>query len=115
MALLALIILSGTLHIVGLTSVSTEAEVGAMLVEMRNSYLAPDRLEIPVDVTARIVVKNNDFFVHSFEIAELGVEHTVLPSSELLIELRPTKTGELTFRYKAPMTGDMEGILIVTQ
>ena len=113
--LLGLVILSGTLHIVGLTSVSAEVEAGAMVVEMRNSYLAPDRLEIPLGETTRIVVKNNDFFVHTFEVQELGVKHTILPFSELLIDLRPNNTGEFTYRSKAPMTGDMEGTLVVTQ
>ena len=114
-ALLALSVLSGSLHIAGLTTVSSEDEAGAVVVEMRNSYLAPDRLEIPVGETTRIVVKNNDFFVHTFEIEELGVKHTVLPFSELLIELRPASTGEFTFRSEAPMTGDMKGTLVVTQ
>ena len=85
------------------------------MVEMRNSYLAPDQLETPVGETARIVVKNNDFFVHTFEIEELGVKHTILPFSELLVELRPTNTGDFTYRSEAPMTGDMEGTLVVTQ
>ncbi|MCH8207412.1 MAG: cupredoxin domain-containing protein [Chloroflexi bacterium] len=115
MALLGLTTLSGALHIVGLTTVSGEAEVGAIVVEMKNSYLAPDRLEIPVDETTPIVVKNNDFFVHTFEIGELGIKHTVLPFSELLIELRPANTGEFTFRSEAPMTGNMKGTLVVTQ
>ena len=114
-ALLALSVLSGSLHIAGLTTVSFEVEAGAIVVEMKNSYLAPERLEIPVGETARIVVKNNDFFVHTFEIEELGIEHTILPFSELLIELRPSNTGEFTLRSKAPMTGDMEGTLIVTR
>ena len=114
MALLALSILSGSLHIAGLTSVSAEAEAGAIVVEMRNSYLVPDRLEIPVGETARIVLKNNDFFVHTFEIDELGVDYTVLPFSERLIELLPANAGEFTYRSKAAMTGDMEGTLVVT-
>jgi len=114
-ALVALVVLSGTLHIAGLTSVSAEVEAGAIVVEMRNSYLAPDRLEIPLGETARIVVKNNDFFVHTFEIDVLGVKHTVLPFSELLIELRPANAGEFTYRSEAPMTGGMEGTLVVTQ
>ena len=113
-ALLVLSVLSGSLHIAGLTTVSAEAEAGAMVVDMRNIYLAPDRLEIPVGETARIVVKNKDFFVHTFEIDELGVKHTVLPFSELLIELRPANTGEFTYESRAPMTGDMEGTLVVT-
>ena len=112
--LLALSILSGSLHIAGLTTVSFEVEAGAIVVEMKNSYLAPERLEIPVGETARIVVKNNDFFVHTFEIEELGIEHTILPFSELLIALRPSNTGEFTLRSKARMTGDMEGTLVVT-
>ena len=111
--LLGLVILSGILHIAGLTTVSTEAGAGATVVEMKNSYLAPDRLEIPVGETAWLVVKNNDFFVHTFEIDELGIEYTVLPFSEQLIEMRPTKTGEFTYRSEAPMTGDMEGTLVV--
>ena len=114
-ALLALSVLSGSLHIAGLTTVSPEVEAGAIVVDMKNSSLVPERLEIPVGETARIVVKNNDFFVHTFEIEELGVKHTILPFSELLIELRPTNTGEFTYLSKAPMTGDMEGTLVVTQ
>ena len=113
-ALLVLVILSGSLHVAGLTSVSAEAEAGAIVVEMKRSYLAPDRLEIRAGETARIVVKNNDLFVHTFEIDELGVKHTVLPFSELLIELRPVNTGEFTYESRAPMTGDMEGTLVVT-
>ncbi len=113
--LLGLVILSGGLHVAGRTTVSTEAEAGATVVEMRNSYLAPERLEIPVGETARLVVKNNDFFVHTFELDELGVKHTVLPFSELLIDLQPTNTGEFTYRSEAPMTGDKEGTLVVTQ
>ena len=114
-ALLALSVLSGGLHIAGLTTVSAEAEAGAIVVDMRNSYLVPDRLEIPVGETVRIVVKNNDFFVHIFRIDELGIEYTVLPFSERLIEYHPTSTGEFTYRSKAAMTGDMEGTLVVTQ
>ncbi len=114
-ALLALFVLSGSLHVAGLTTVSAEAEAGAIAVEMRNSYLAPDRLEIPVGETARIVVRNNDFFVHTFEIDELRVKHTVLPFSELLIELRPTNAREFTYESRAPMTGDMKGTLVVTR
>ena len=114
LALLVLVILSGALHITGLTTVSAEAEVGATVVEMKNDYLEPDRLEIRAGETARIVVKNNDFFVHTFEIDELGVKHTILPFSELLIELRPPNTGEYTYESRAPMTGDMEGTLVVT-
>ncbi len=112
--LLGLVILSGILHLTGRTTVSTEAAAGATVVEMKNSYLAPERLEIPVGETQRILLKNNDFFVHTFEIDELGVKHTVLPFSELLIELRPTITGGFTYRSDAPMTGEMEGTLVVT-
>lgn len=115
LALLGLVVLSGILHLTGRTTVSDEAKAGAVVVEMKNSYLAPERLEVRVGETTRILVKNNDFFVHTFEIDELGVEYTVLPFSELLIDLQPTNTGEFTYGYKAPMTGDMEGILAVTK
>jgi hypothetical protein len=39
----------------------------------------------------------------------------VLPFSELLIELRPTNTGEFTHESRADMTGDMKGTLVVTR
>lgn len=107
--LLGLVILSGTLHITGLTTVPSETNAGAIVVVMKNSYLAPDRLEAQVGETTRILVKNDDFFVHTFQIDGLGVKHKILPFSELLIELRPTNTGEFTFWSKAPMTGDEEG------
>ena len=113
--LLGLVILSGVLHIVGRTTVSAGAKAGAIVVEMKNSYLAPERLELRVGETTRILVKNNDFFIHTFKIDELGVDYKVLPFSERLIELRPTNTGEFTFRSEANMTGDMEGTLVVTR
>ena len=113
--LLWLVVLSAILHIVGRTTVPTESKVGVIVVEMRNSYLVPERLELRVDKTTRVLVKNNDFFVHTFEIDELDVKYTVLPFSELLIELLPTKTGEFTYRSEAPMTGDMAGTLVVTK
>ena len=114
-ALLAMSVLSGSLHIAGLTTVAVQDEEGAIVVEMKNSHLAPNRLEIRVGETARIVVKNNDFFVHTFEIEDLRVEYTILPFSELLIELRPTNSGEFVYRSEAPMTGNMKGTLVVTQ
>ena len=115
MVLLVLVILSGVFHIVGRTTVSAGAKAGAIVVEMRNSYLAPERLELRVGETTRILVKNNDFFIHTFKIDELGVEYRVLPFSEVLIDLRPTNTGEFTFRSESYMTGDMEGTLVVTR
>ena len=113
--LLGLVILSGVLHIVGRTAVSTEAKAGAIVVEMKNSYLMPERLELRAGEITRILVKNNDFFIHTFEIDELGVDYTVLPFGEVLIDLRPTNTGEFTFRSASYMTGDMEGTLVVTR
>ncbi|MCI0903053.1 MAG: cupredoxin domain-containing protein, partial [Chloroflexi bacterium] len=115
MVLLVLVILSGVLHIVGRTTVSAGAKSGAIVVEMKNSYLMPERLELRAGEITRILVKNNDFFIHTFEIDELGVDYTVLPFGEVLIELRPTNTGEFTFRSEANMTGDMEGTLVVTR
>ena len=61
MILVVLIILSGSLHIAGLTTVAAQDEEGAIVVKMKNSYLAPERLELRVGETARIVVKNNDW------------------------------------------------------
>ncbi|MCH7737073.1 MAG: cupredoxin domain-containing protein [Chloroflexi bacterium] len=113
--LLGIVILSGILHIAGRTTGSAEAKAGATVVQMKNSYLAPERLELRVGETAIILLKNNDFFLHTFEIDEFAIERTVLPFGELLIELRPTNTGEFTFRSKAYMTGDMEGTLVVTK
>ena len=111
----ALVILSGSLHIAGITNASAEDKAGAILVELNNDYLVPNRLEIPVGETTRIVVENNDFFAHTFEIEELGIKQTILPFSELLIEFRPTNTGDFTILSEAPMTGDMEGTLVVTE
>ena len=113
--LLGLVILSGVLHIVGRTTVSAGAKSGAIVVEMKNSYLMPERLELRAGEITRILVKNNDFFIHTFEIDELGVDYTVLPFGEVLIDLRPTNTGEFTFRSESYMTGDMEGTLVVTR
>ena len=60
--LLWFVILSGILHIAGRTTVSAEAEAGATVVEMKNSYLATWTLSQPVRYNALESTQYNGCF-----------------------------------------------------
>jgi len=113
-AVVALMLLSGVLHIVGLESVSAEDKAGALLVDMKNTKFKPDRLEATAGETIRIVVKNKDFGVHTFHVHELGIEYTVLPFSERLIEFRVTEPGTLNYHCQVDGHDDMKGTITVS-
>ena len=83
----ALMVLSGTLHLTSLESVNAAERVGAFSVDIENSVFIPAQLTVPAGKPAKFVIKNRDLTVHTFTIKELGIDVKVLPGSEELIEL----------------------------
>ena len=114
-AVAGLMVMSGVLQVIGRTSVSGEAKVGAVSVTMKNTEFAPTQLLAKVGQPAKFVVKNSDPFVHTFTIQELGISDVILGGSEKLVELDLPRAGE--FEYHCVIAGhdDMKGNLIVTQ
>ena len=108
-------VVSGILHVTSLESVSADDKVGALIMKMKETKFVPERLEVKVGETVRIVLKNNDFATHTFHVHDMGIEHTVIPFSEELIEFRPTKLGKLAYHCDVDGHDDMKGTLVVVQ
>lgn len=62
----------------------------------------------------RLVLKNDDLYIHTFTIDELSVDATVGPPGEKALSFVPSKAG--TFEYKCGIPGDesMTGTLTVS-
>ena len=109
-AVVGLMVLSGTLNLTSRKTVSEQARAGATQLAMKNTKFVPDVIQVNGRLV-RIVVKNNDPIVHTFTVDELGINKPVLGGSEELFEFTLPRTGEFT--YHCAITGheDMKGKL----
>ena len=89
----ALMSVSGVMHLTGRESVSAEDLAGSTLVSMKNSEFEPVNVQVASGRSARLVVKNGDLGVHTFTTDELAVDVTVLGGSEKLVELPSSAKG----------------------
>ena len=109
----ALMALSAVLHVSSLSTVSAEDKVGALEVEIKDFDFSPTALTASAGQGATVVVKNNDFPVHTFTIEELDISVTVVSGAEKLVELPALTAG--TYQYTCEVEGhqDMTGTLTV--
>ena len=105
-----LLLFSAAMSVAGRTTVAAEAKAGATAVEMRGTQFAPQRLEARPGETLKLVVTNRDAVAHTFTARELGIDATVLPGSERLIELRAPASGSYTY-FCVPHEYGMRGTL----
>ena len=63
--------------------------------------------------TLRLVLKNDDFFIHTFTIDELDVDVTIGPRGEKILKLTPANKGTFEYRCTIPGHESMEGTLTV--
>jgi plastocyanin len=115
LALGVLALVSGVLTLSGRTTVSAEARVGALPMEMKDFQFAPNRLQAKAGESVRLVVANADTALHTFTIRGLGINTTVAPGNEALIEFQAPSAGVYTWICvpHASSEGGMTGTLIV--
>jgi len=87
------VLLSLGLTLLGHTVVSAEAKAGATSVEIHNFAYAPDALQVKAGDTVRLVVKNDDQTLHTFTLPQAGVDVSVPPGSEKVIEFKAPVAG----------------------
>ncbi len=117
LALLALVSLG--LTAVSRTTLSAEAKANAVSVEIKSFDFNPNRVVVKTGETVRLVVTNNDPTLHTFTVPEAGVDVSVPPGSEKLVEFKAPAPGAYSW-YCIPhsdpgpngRTG-MVGVLIV--
>lgn len=76
---------SAALTVLGRASV--EAPDGAVAVTIADFEFAEGTYEVAAGEPTAMLVENTDAFVHTFTIPELGIDETVLPGNEVLVEV----------------------------
>ena len=89
MAMLLSIVLTLTSH----TVVSAAAKAGATSVQIKSFAFTPASLLVSPGGTVRLVIKNNDATLHTFTLPQAGVDVSVPPGSEKVIEFKAPAAG----------------------
>jgi plastocyanin len=89
----AAVALSVVLTLIGHTSVSAEAKAGATSVQMKNFAFAPGTLQVSPGASVRLVVLNHDTTLHTFTLPAAGVNVSVPPGAEKVIEFQAPAAG----------------------
>ncbi len=89
----AAVALSVVLTLTGHTSVSAEAKARATSVQMKDFAYAPGALQVSPGATVRLVVVNEDATLHTFTLPAAGVDVSVPPGAEKVIEFTAPAAG----------------------
>jgi plastocyanin len=88
-----LVVLSLVLTATARTTVAAEIKGGALSVEQKNTLFSPDLIHVKAGQTIRIVVKNDDTTLHTFTLDQAGVNVSIPPGAERLIEFQAPASG----------------------
>lgn len=75
------------------TTVSADSKAGAIGVEQKNARFTPDHIQVKAGETVRVVVKNDDVTLHTFTLDAAGVDVSIPPGAERLIEFKAPASG----------------------
>ena len=91
------------------TEVGAADRAGAVAVEQSRFAFAQTEYVVPADVASRLVVHNSDRVHHTVTNDDLGIDETVLPGSDVLVELPALAPGSYTF-YCVPHSNRSDGL-----
>ncbi len=109
----AVVVVSVVVTLAARDTVEEADRAGAVEVLMKRTEFRTAQLDTKAGETLRLVLRNDDLYMHTFTIDELGVDVTVGPRGEQALSLSPRNTG--TFEYKCTIPGheSMTGTLTV--
>lgn len=87
------VLFSAVLTLTSRTALAAEAKAGAVSVHMKNFSFTPNTLEIQPGQTVRVVVSNEDATLHTFTMPGAGVDVSVPPGSEKIVEFQAPASG----------------------
>ena len=113
-AVAALVVVSGVVTLTAQDTVAALERAEAIEVPMKRTEFKTAELNAKAGETMRLVLKNDDLYLHTFTIDELDIDVTIGPRGEKALELTPTSSG--TFEYKCTVPGheSMTGTLTVS-
>jgi plastocyanin len=75
------------------TAVSAQSKAGAIAVQQKDSHFGPDRIQVKTGQPVRVVVRNDDTTLHTFTLDEAGVDVSIPPGAERLVEFNAPSVG----------------------
>jgi plastocyanin len=87
------ILLSIGLTLASHTVASAAGKAGATSVQIKNFSFAPHTLQVRAGATVRLVIKNDDATLHTFTLPQAGVDVSVPPGSEKVVEFKAPAAG----------------------
>ena len=88
------VVLSTILTLVGNPAVSAEARASATSMVIRNFTYTPILMQVKSGETVRLVLKNDDPTLHTFTLPRAGVDVSVPPGGERIVEFKAPSSGE---------------------
>ena len=85
-AILAGVLVSVALFLNARQTVDPALASGAEVVRMSNFEFEPATLEIGAGTSTKILVRNDDIVAHTFTVPALGIDESLVPGSEVLVE-----------------------------
>lgn len=102
-----LVVLSIAATLLARTSLTAEARAGASPVGIHNFEFAPGSLRVAAGETVRLAVRNDDTALHTFTLAEAGVDVSIPAGAERLVEFTAPAAGSYTW-FCVPHSGDTD-------
>ena len=112
-AVVGLSVASAVLAFTERTGAPAEAAALAEEVVLAFPAIEPAQLEVRAGEVLSLVVRNDDFALHTFTVEGLDVDYAMRPRSSRLIEFTPTEPGEYRYFCRVLGHGSMRGTLIV--
>jgi plastocyanin len=117
---LAVVLASVALSALARTSLAADVRAGAVPVSIKHFAYSHDPLRVAAGDTVRLAVRNDDTALHTFTLAEAGLDVAIPPGAERLVEFQAPAAGTYTW-YCVPHSAHTEdgrqgmvGTLIVT-
>jgi plastocyanin len=87
------VVLSMILSLTSHTVATTAAKTGATSVQIKNFAFVPHTLQVRAGDTVRLVIKNDDATLHTFTLPQAGVDVSMPPGSDKVVEFKAPASG----------------------
>ena len=104
---LIIIVLSLTLSTLARTSLAADVRANTTAVGIKDFAFSQSPLRVAAGDTVRLAVRNDDNALHTFTLPEAGVDVTIPPGAERLVEFQAPAAGTYTW-YCVPHTSVTE-------
>ena len=108
-----LVVVSAVVTLTAPDTVDEAERAGAIEVLMKTTEFRTAQLDAKVGETLRLVLKNDDLYIHTFTIDELGIDVTIGPRGEKALSLSPGNTEAFEYKCTIPGHDSMTGTLTV--